>query len=177
MEPADLHRQRATAPTPPQVEQIDARIPITTAPGHRRNSMSIVNQFVRGVARRSMGQTDLSRSANWTINTYEFRVRLVVSFKDSDIFYNTIQRRIVDIRDEPYTNSFAQLKPPSDELLREFAETVESRPKPKVSFSTGRPVFREIYYFNNKVQTWFSILNDKPVDGIRPPDTEEFLLL
>jgi len=153
--PAIIHNQGQIAP----------RAPAESAPGSRRQSLT--QQFLRGFARRSLGPE--IKSANWTINTYEHRVRLVCSFKDTDVFYNVIQQCPVDILDWPYTSSISQLQPPTEELLLAYAIAVQARPRPLYSLSNGKITYRD-YYYNNQAQTWFSLSNDKPVDGIRHPD-------
>jgi len=146
--------------------QILPRAPAESAPGSRRQSLT--QQFLRGFARRSLGPE--IKSATWTINTYEHRVRLVCSFKDTDVFYNVIQQCPVDILDWPYTSSVALLQPPTEDLLLAYAIAVQSRPRPLYSLQDGKIIYRD-YYYNQANKTWFSLSNNKPIDGIRHPDS------
>ena len=139
---------------------------LTQAPS-RRNSLSYV--FQRTFNRKSFE----APTPTWIIVSFEKRLRLRATYKNTALYFNTIQKKICSDLDVPFTHDIISILPaPNLKLLSTYEERVRSLPAPDYvlkngDFFHGSPPY--YYKWCPDSHHWIDACSELPVDGLRAP--------
>ena len=112
----------------------------------------------------------VSADVTWSVNAFNERLRISAQNKGTLIFYNTLQKCIVNILDNPHTDpAIYNLPFPNNLIINKYALLIEDKPRPKVSLIANRIQYGTSIFWDETDKCWRQIVSRRPVDGLRPP--------